>query len=745
MTAHELVILSLSVESILYLLLILLALRRGHVGERMVRNLMAYAALSGLWVLAQLGRNLGWLALLGINDYVAARLPLYGVLVLALLFLHLTRSFLRLGGRAWGWTVLVVVWLAGLVAIDAGLVDVAAWLPILGQWNVGRLSLSYGATVAGWGLFMVAAFLLTVRSYRQTKLPLHRNRLTFWLIAWTLTLAGDLVFFGGHEIIGSDVRLVGTLAAAYVVLIHRLRDVRQTMRRSLSYLVMTALTVVIYTGGFAAVQYFFENLPGYDPLLAGAAVALLLAVLFDPLLGLVQRLVNRLIAGTGYDPRRTVSEYSQSISNIVDLERLATVVVGLLSEVLEIRQGTLFLVNTQKGPEGAQAYKLQGIRGMGQEAAEAFTLGGDSPVTYHLREKRQPLTQYDIDLLPAFHDLAEAERGWLAGLEMDVYVPIHAADSWLGVLALGSKVSGDRYFDEDLELLSTLADQTAVALENARLVDDLVRLNLDLQNTYMALARANRQLQEMDRLKSAFIGVITHELRTPFANIAFSLQLFTRYGIENLSDEQRDQLAQLRSSLTQAKGMVDNLVTFATFLSKQGELELVPVDFRQVIRDTLTSLRSLMEGKELTLHVILSEELPLLRGDPDKLADAVHHLVHNAIKFTPENGEIWVRSTRKDGHILFEVRDNGVGVPADKLPMLWEGFNQMADPLQRGVEGLGLGLALVKYIVTAHEGQVWAESEVGAGSTFGFEVPLAGPKGPEPEGIDVEWEMLSSG
>ncbi|MFN2165421.1 MAG: sensor histidine kinase, partial [Anaerolineae bacterium] len=137
--------------------------------------------------------------------------------------------------------------------------------------------------------------------------------------------------------------------------------------------------------------------------------------------------------------------------------------------------------------------------------------------------------------------------------------------------------------------------------------------------------------------------------------------------------------------------------------------------------------RPLIESKSFTLRTILPEALPPVRADRDRLADAVHHLVHNAIKFTPEAGEIWLRGQATDTTLLFEVKDTGIGISADKLPTLWEEFAQVADPLQRGVEGLGLGLALVKYIVNAHDGKVWAESEEGAGSKFGFEIPLAGP------------------
>ncbi|MEJ2212210.1 MAG: GAF domain-containing sensor histidine kinase [Anaerolineae bacterium] len=682
----DLRVIALGVEVALYLLLVAVALRRRALRGEMGRTILLYALVSAIWVAEQLAWRLGWLAPSNPDAHLMAPLPLYGLVLLALIFLYVTRAFLRLEGRAWGWAALAVAWITAIVVLNAGLIDIQAWVPMLATWNVGQAAVTFGAAIGGWALFMGVALALTVGNFRQAKLPLHRNRLTYWFLAWSLTAIGDLVFFYGPEILGSDVRLLGTLASAYVVLTHRQRDVAQTMRRALSYLVVTALTVAIYTGGFYAVQYFFQNAPAYDPLLAGAAVAVILAVLFDPLLNLVQKGMNRLISGAGYDPSQIVSQYSLSISNIVDLERLATVTIPLLREAFAVRHGTLFIVDRHKGGGGLLAYDLEAIPIAGQEKPPKGILAASSPLTHYLWEKRQPLTQYDIDLLPSFEDLPQAERSWLRKLDADVYVPIYAGGSWIGLLALGSKISGNRYYDEDLVLLGTLADQTAVALENARLVDDLIQVNQDLQNTYTELAQANRELQEMDRLKSAFIGVITHELRSPFANIAFSLQVFTRCGVENLSPEQREQLTQLTNSLQQAKAMVDNLVTFATFLSKQGKLSLQPVAFGQVIDDALKALEPMARNKEQALRVDVPTTLPPFQGDPERLSNAVHHLVQNAIKFTGQGGEIWIRSRVEDSHLMFEVEDNGVGVAAAKLEGLWEGFAQMADPLRRGVE-----------------------------------------------------------
>ncbi|GAB4538813.1 MAG: hypothetical protein Kow0063_27030 [Anaerolineae bacterium] len=710
----------LAIEIILYALSAAVALRIEKRHERSARWLAIYAIAAGFWTSGQVLYRLGWLA--SIPGESLARFTPLTVALLAWFFLHLTHAFLRLGQRSRAWWVSNAVCVAGLVFLASNFfLPETAW-PLL-DWNIGRHSLFTGVSVIGWAALVGGAGLLTVRAYRQTQQPLHKNRITYWSLVWSLIVAADGLLLLGYLLPGSALRTLAMPVAAYVITLHRPADIRQIVRKTATYLLITLLAMSLYLLGFATLQYVFQAVPGYNQLLAGAVVALVLAVVYQPLLALVQRVMRRLIGGTAYDANRILHEYSTSISNILDLELLANVMVNLISDAFKIGGGRLFVVDREE-ENARDSFLLREVGSAGKTEASLARLASHSPIATYLRQERRSLTQYDIDLLDRFKAISSDERAWLSSLNADVYVPIHAKGEWIGLLALSPKVSGDLYFDEDLALLATLADQTAVALENARLVEDLVRAQDDLGQAYAALAQANRQLQELDKLKSAFIGVITHELRTPFANIAFSLELLERHGWKHLPPELDEPVAHLVQGIASARTMVDNLVTFATLLSKQGELHPTPLDLCQVVEESLVPLKPLAESRGVTLHPEVPEEPVELKADRDRLGDAVYHLVHNAIKFTGAGGQVWVRCQAVDHAARFEVQDTGVGVPADRLPVLWEGFAQMSDPLRRGVEGLGLGLALVKYVVNAHGGEVFAESEEGVGSRFGFHIPL---------------------
>jgi signal transduction histidine kinase len=153
-------------------------------------------------------------------------------------------------------------------------------------------------------------------------------------------------------------------------------------------------------------------------------------------------------------------------------------------------------------------------------------------------------------------------------------------------------------------------------------------------------------------------------------------------------------------------------------------MQQTTLDFTQLVEDSVLPLRGLAQSNGVTLEIELGGERPLILADPAHIADAIYQLVHNAIRFSPEGGIVWVRVQQKGTAVSRTVQDTGAGIPSDKLATLWDGFSQLADPLLRGVEGLDLGLSLVKYIVKAHNGELFAESQIGQGSTFGFAIPL---------------------
>jgi signal transduction histidine kinase len=690
------------------------------------RLLIGYLGGSAIWTLS-VGLSAAQLTFSPLRWRAVAVYTGLGVIIALLL---LARALFHRRPGVPRWLLVGATWLGAAILLDP---DV---LPLIqfSTWRVGGQSLTQrdladGVLALSWGFFALALLAFSWREYRRARSPLHRNRMRYLLLAVTLTVAGDGLFAldaSPYTQIAPLVKLGGTISIVYAAITRRLPDIKQIYRRSIGYVILSLITGGLFMLGVWLPSTMFRTTLSLGTTSTAILVAVVLALGYLPLRRTVQSLVDQFLFGKSYEYERVLSDYSQRIADILDLRRLTGVVIDVIDEVLAIERGALLVA--EGGDDGISKVRLKPYTGLGLIPDETLEFRGSSPVLIHLRLKGLPLTRQVLNFEPDFEKARPEEIEWLCALRMEVLVPIRAKERLIGVLAVGAKQSGDPYFSDDLDLLSALADETAVALENARLFEDLTMLNTILSRAYAELDRANRQLQEMDRLKSAFIGVVTHELLTPFANVDFALQLLARYARKNLSQEPREQIQELGRGIEAAKTMVENLVTFAAFFSKQGELSLAWLDFGKLVQEILTPLASLAEAKEVAFQVVVPEDLPPVRGDQERLGDAIYHLTQNAVKFTPSGGQVRARCWATAKAVYFEVKDTGVGVPAEKLPTLWEDFTQMADPLRRGKEGLGLGLALVKYIIVAHGGEVKSESQEGIGSTFGFQVPLKGPK-----------------
>ncbi|MBM3180368.1 MAG: GAF domain-containing protein [Chloroflexi bacterium] len=179
--------------------------------------------------------------------------------------------------------------------------------------------------------------------------------------------------------------------------------------------------------------------------------------------------------GDQYDASLTIHQYSESISNILDMDRLASIAIGIMLEAMQIERGFLFLVDSERQADGRKTYKLRSARSPEERqlVVVVVELEEDGVIASYLIREQKALLQYDLDLLPAYRNTSPAERNWFNELRSEVYIPIFAKKQWIGLLAFGSKLSGNRYTREDLSVLSAHANQTAVALENARLVETI--------------------------------------------------------------------------------------------------------------------------------------------------------------------------------------------------------------------------------------------------------------------------------
>ncbi len=457
----------------------------------------------------------------------------------------------------------------------------------------------------------------------------------------------------------------------------------------------------------------------------GTKVFLLLMVV-TPTLSMAAESFSRWFLGFSLDQTALIRTFTNKVSGTLSIEFLARYATGYIRDILGLEFCTFLLVRKE---EKTGSFLLVFYNDLinSTNNAPAFVLQNSSPIAKSFLSCQNPLLKDEILSLFGLPTIVSSDRKWFEDQPYVVYAPIKTENDWLGIYALGPKSSGERFYPRDLELLGAVADQTTSALARAVLYEGTMRLNSDLQAAQTELVRANLKLRELDETKTAFIGVVSHELRTPLANIQFSLQVLEMYYRTQMNEEQKAQFDDLNKAIKQARNMIDNLITFASFLNQQTVLNLTEFEFREVLREALTQSRAQIEAKNLKVHIKIMGDRLCILGDRKLIREAIVQLISNAIKFTP-SGDIWVTSWASEDALCFDVKDSGIGIPEEKIDWVWGAFNQFkADAVQRGVEGLGLGLGLVKYIIGAHGGLVWVESKLTVGSTFGFRIPIRGP------------------
>jgi signal transduction histidine kinase len=664
-------------------------------------------------------------------------IQIYSALALIAVLMVVLQTFLK-HDKWWTWAVLWAFWMLGLALILSDTFNLPDILWTNGNLTLQRARLSPAWAVLGWLIFSVSLIITISNANKEARQQLFRNRVNYWWLIISLVFINDVLLFFNLVIAGQPLRLAVAALMAYVIGTHHIPDLKQIMQRAIVYVVIAIAIVGFYIAGSLLLQSFFPNL---NPLFAGAFIALLVTLIFSPLLRLVSRTVNDWTKGDQYDASRTIHQYGESISNILDIDRLASIAVGIILEAMQIERGFLFLVDSERQADGHKIYRLRSARSPEERQTIAVELDENGTiVSYFVREQR-PLLQYDLDLLPIYRSSSPFERDWFSQLRAEVYIPIFAKKQWIGLLAFGPKLSGNRYTKEDLITLSAHASQTAVALENARLVDNLMRLNNELRQARHALEKNNRDLERIDQAKSDFISIASHELRTPLTVIKGYSEMLMEDT--SLDPNFKSIMEKIRDGTLRLHEVMDSMFDIAQIDARSLQPHMQPVELGRLIQEICIEQTDTIKERKQSL-IIEFPSLPYVKSDPNLLRKLFHHIVRNAIKFTPNNGKITITSYSvpanidlPNGAVEVIVNDTGVGVDPNFREIIFTKFYQPGELGKHSTSktrfkggGAGLGLALAKGIVEAHGGRIYVESpgydEINfPGSQFHVILPLS--------------------
>jgi signal transduction histidine kinase len=565
----------------------------------------------------------------------------------------------------------------------------------------------------------------TIQTYRQEELLVTRRRIRYWSLALFLIISADVLVLLQEPLAAGWLKIGGALIVSLVVLNTKLPDLRGALRFSISTIVAATLELLLFATGFLVLFAFSDQIIGYDPLLVSVALGVVLLLFFNPINRGIKKGVNRLFYGVERDYNQVLRAYSKEISNVLDLDLLSKVMVEVIGRWIDVDQGTLFTVDSDVDEEARRGYRLVGVQEQDGQKSPPIFIASDSSITQTLHEEKKPLTISEIEMLPKYHQVDGTVRNWFKRQKMDIFIPIFGMDEWIGVLALGPKTSGNSYTRSDFRLLETIADQTSVALQNARLVESIVRVNHEFRKAYAAMEVAHTKLERLDRTKSDFISIASHELRTPLTVLSGYSQMLLEDPKFVESDYYHKVIQGIGEGTSRLHEIVDNMLDIAKIDTRVLDLQAEPVSMGSLIHQVSIGFKEVISERNLDLTFENLEEVPPVVGDPEALKKVFYHLISNAIKYTPDYGAIKITASKLgDGDTRFPaggvevvVHDTGIGIDPRYQELIFTKFYQTGDVSLHSSGktkfkggGPGLGLAIVRGIVQAHGGRVWVES-----------------------------------
>lgn len=552
-------------------------------------------------------------------------------------------------------------------------------------------------------LMIIYSFYLLVKEFDKS-IGLRRNQLKFIILASVIGFSGGSTnFLLVFEIlyippIGNYFIAIYLFILFYAIIRHQLMDINIVLKKGTTYILLMFILFIPSLLFIILSQKVFFNKINYFFSIIIFLLLFVVTILFYRVKPQTEKAVEQFLFKNRYNYHETLGTFSKAMVTILDLHSLSKRIVETITQTMGVEKASLFLWNEEKG-----GYALFESKNIKMSNSNPF-LSRNDPLPHYLQKIGEIIVREELAKGTNISELNEVIKK-MTLLEAEVSVPFISKGQLIGMINLTHKFNKDIYSHEDIELLSTLANQTAVAVENARLYEDL--------------KKSKSYIRRADRLAS--LGTLTaglaHEIRNPLVAIKTLTQLLP----ERLDDEEfRNNFLQIASGeVDRISSLVNELLDFARPSDPKLDLE----DVNTILDGMILLVSTETKKKQINITKNYTSDLPPVQVDREQIKQVFLNILLNAIDATRENGRIDVktRSFVKPGgepYVQIEFTDTGSGIPEEYLEDIFNPFFTTKST------GSGLGLSISNQIIQDHRGYIHVESQLNKGSSFFINLPV---------------------
>lgn len=548
---------------------------------------------------------------------------------------------------------------------------------------------------------LLLAIIHLVLIYKKTLLDENKAQIK-WVFFGLFLGLGPFIFayqilrvFGLNPLLTEDVAAVffifAPLGFALSIFKFKLIDVELVINRSLVYSLLTIFTVSVYLFTVQFFQGLFSKLFVSRESAVTLGGALLAAAAFHPARKKIQNFVDKAFFRQSYDYRKAIRSFNEKAQDIMNLEELVDLFSEKVERAIPITRRALLLRSAKPGGKTV-------LLARGMEGKDDLTLFFDFPRNKTWARRGATLTEENIDF---------SATEFLVDKKIDLVIPFpFSSTSLAGFLALGRKKSGQRFSRDDIDLLLTLTGELTINLEKIKLCEEIF------------YERASKEkLDELNRLKTEFVSTFSHELRTPMSSIQGLTEILMKGKIKDKT-KQKELLAVIASESSRLSRLIHNILDFGKIEQQVKTFSFQKTEITPLVEEVMRIFRPELETQGFVLRLSFPNQPVFLSIDRDSVKQALINLIDNAIKYSSVNREVEVTVLDRPKDVEIRVQDRGIGISSEDQEKIFDKFYRSSEGTQFNPKGVGLGLKIVKHVMTGHRGEIRVESQVGGGSTF---------------------------